>query len=866
MTTSTRARTTLMWAFSPLLLLAALVLSVVAVDGDTPPSGEQARHHGQHDESGAHGHSAESDDHPPRARGQSAERDLLQVADLIGLRLQTVDGEAVNLGLGSGARPVAVVFLDDGCTISRRYVPRLNELGEAASEAGVELYAAISNPAITWQEARAFRDEFRLAIPLLFDFNGEVAHQLKPEVVPSAFVVDLAGRVVYSGRIDDRFPSLTKVRNTIRSHDLLRAIEGVGGDQPVEPRHTVAVGCYFRPWPEPEAKPTYRDHIAPILNANCAQCHSQGGVAPFALDSYDSARRWSRMAAAVTRAGLMPPWHAVRGQGHFREERFLTSRQLDLLEAWDQAGAPRGESAKELPAPTFETSEWPLGEPDLVLTMADTYEVPADGADIYRYFVLPLGLLRDQVVVAMDFQPGDPSVVHHCNFFVDYSGRAREFDSRDPEPGFSVFGTGGFMSYDGANALGAWAPGVGPYRLPEGRGFDLPRGGDVVLEVHYHPTGKAARDQSSIAFYFAKGPVKRGVSGLMVGTLDVEVPAGDAAYWRKVSMDVPADMQLVDIAPHMHYLGREARVLAVLPNGIERPLLHVDDWDLRWQGIYTYRSPVDIPAGSRIEASFRFDNSRQNPANPNSPPKTAKWGWGSDEEMAEIYLTIISDDPQATAELHRAARRSWTRSADPEAAAPQDRSARQWLDLLLQKDPWSATGEQVLEEFLTSPQFTETLDLTRREAKRKKNPDLYALEGVLLSLASYYGEGAAEQWRLGEAADAALSRALRADRRHGGALLARAMLYAESGDDALARRSEGWFQRLLDPAKSDPSEAQRATAFQALGKLYENLGEAAKAARTWHRGHCQFPQHEALRRLSEEAGIEGPVSCGEESR
>ncbi|MEM7350084.1 MAG: redoxin domain-containing protein [Acidobacteriota bacterium] len=607
--------------------------------------------------------------HPSSPSGPA----VLESTNLIGLRIPTTDGEIVRLGLENGARPVALIFVNDGCTISRRYVPRLNELAVRAEELGVDLYAVVSDPAITPRAARAFRDEYQLEPPLLFDSNGELARQLLPEIVPSAFVVDLAGRVTYRGRIDDRFPSLTRIRHGVRSHDLLRAVEAVAAGKVEAPIRTQAVGCVFSGWSERQDAPTYAANIAPILNANCVECHRSGGVAPFALDTFEDAKRWSPMISDMTRLGLMPPWRAERGFGNFREERFLSEHQIDLLERWDRSGTLRGDSEQQLPAPRFESSTWELGPPDLVLTMPAAYEVPADGQDIYRYFVLPMELERDAVVVAMDFKPGDPTVVHHCNYFVDYSGRARKLDRKDAEEGFSVFGTGGFMSYDGANALGAWAPGVAPYQLPEGRGFDLPRGGDIVLEVHYHLTGKATRDQSSVAFYFAKGPVKRGVSGLFVGTQDVDIPAGDSDYWREVTMDVTGDMRLVDIAPHMHYLGRESRVTAVLPDGVELPLLHVTDWDLRWQGIYTYRQPVEIPAGSTLTARFRFDNSAANPANPSSPAKRVGWGWGSDEEMAELYLTVIPEDGAAEARLQRAARASWIRSASP--ASPREATA-----------------------------------------------------------------------------------------------------------------------------------------------------------------------------------------------
>ena len=480
--------------------------------------------------------------------------------------------------------------------------------------------------------------------------------------------------------------------------------------------------------------------------------------------------------------------------------------------------------------------------------MSEEFDVPASGDDIYRYFVLPMEMARDRVVVAMEFRPGNPEVVHHSNFFVDYTGRGRKMDRDDPEPGFSVFGTGGFMSYDGDGALGAWAPGVGAYRLPEGRGFDLPRGGDLVLEIHYHLTGKAGSDRSSFAFYFADQPVKRGVTGLFIGTQEVDIPAGDRDYWRRVSMELPADMQLVDIGPHMHYLGRESIVTATLPDGEELPLLHVDDWDLRWQGTYTYSEPVELPAGTTVEGLFRFDNSTGNSSNPSSPPRRVKWGWGSDEEMAELYLTVISADRKAEAALHRAAAQSWMRSSDPEAPKVADLAPAGWLERLLETDLWSAEGEEMLTQLASTESFEAVVDLALTEGERgSRRVAASTTAGVLLSIAAMYGGSEAEVWRLANQADEAFGRALRADRRNGSALLGRATLYAESGDPQLIQQGVRLLRRLVDEDATDTTAAQLAYGYRTLGESLEDLGRQEEASAVWDEGHRRVPDDPELR-------------------
>ena len=199
----------------------------------------------------------------------------------------------------------------------------------------------------------------------------------------------------------------------------------------------------------------------------------------------------------------MPPWRADPDHGRFRDERFLSNRQIALITAWAEAGGPEGEVRELPPRQTFDGPGWPLGEPDLIVAMPESFEVPATGDDIYRYFVIPSELVEDKVVVGVDFRPGAPSVVHHANFFIDYMGRGRKKDAEDPKPGFSVFGTGGFMDYDGSEeggfGIGGWAPGADPYALAPGLGMYLPKGGDFVFEVHYHLSGEATRDRSQMA-------------------------------------------------------------------------------------------------------------------------------------------------------------------------------------------------------------------------------------------------------------------------------------------------------------------------------------------------------------------------------
>ena len=587
-------------------------------------------------------------------------------AQIIGARFLDVDGNIRKLGDENGAGPAALIFVDHECPISARYLGELNGFAAAADKAGIDFYAVISSPRRTWQDAAKLRDDYGLTFPVLLDPSGDLAARLGPVTMAEAFVIDERDRMIYRGRIDDRFAGIGQLRRVIRHHDLLDVFK-VAHDPEAKPRATAPIGCYFEAWKKTvERKVTYTRDIEPILAANCVECHQAGGVAPFPLQSYDDSAFRSGMLEYMTEEGLMPPWRPVPRFGRFRDERYLSATQIALFAAWAENDDAEGIAEDRSPPVKLPDPGWRHGKPDLVLKMTEPFNVPATGDDVYRYFVIPSGLIEDKTVVAIDFRPGDPAVVHHANFFVDYDGRARREDAKDAEPGFSVFGTGEFMSYDNTDAnafgIGGWAPGGEPYRLPDGVGLWLPKGGDIVIEIHYKLNGKATSDQSQIGLYFAREPAREYIDGLLVGTQELEIPAGEKNYVRHVSMDVPVGFRLVDVMPHMHYIGSKARMAVTFPDGRRQSIFGIEDWDLRWQNNYALRTPLHIPAGSRIDYWFVWDNSDENHDNPFDPPQRIGWGWKSEDEMAEVWLGVIPDDPNRRRELIDAAAATWLRA------------------------------------------------------------------------------------------------------------------------------------------------------------------------------------------------------------
>ena len=618
---------------------------------------------------------------PASSVGEASTLEVGAMARVVGLRCVDLDGGVHRLGLGTGiateSRALSLVFLDPGCPIAQKMGPRLNELADEAAERGVTFLGVLSDPALGRGAARTFRDEAELRFPVLLDVTGELAARLAPTHVPEAFVVDETDRLLYRGRIDNRFEAVGKQRAQVTSNDLQDALRGVAAGT-LEPRATEPVGCVFEAWDgDVEQEITYTQHVAPILAANCVDCHRTGDVGPMVLDDYESVKRRAKMVAQVTRSRSMPPWFAETEAGHFRDERKLSRREIAMLETWAKSGAPEGDPADRLPARDYESTRWRLGTPDLLIEMPESYDVPAGGDDIYRYFVIPNEELEGRHITAIDFRPGDPSVVHHCIAYHDLTGVAALIDEHTPEPGFAAFGrdrgpNGERFDPSGLNTttqIAGWAPGTQPYVLPAGVGQPLQGGGHFVLEIHYHPTGQAATDRSALALYLAdegEPAIEREAAGLVIGTQNVEIEPGDDYYMRHVWMEVPADMDVIDVSPHMHYLGKEVEVVATLPDGDEKPLIRIEDWDFRWQGAYFYTAPVTLPAGSRIDAYFRFDNSADNPFNPSNPPIRVSEGWRTTDEMCLFYFTVVPHAQEDIDSIYGAMFQSFRRSGAPE--------------------------------------------------------------------------------------------------------------------------------------------------------------------------------------------------------
>lgn len=400
---------------------------------------------------------------------------------------------------------------------------------------------------------------------------------------------------------------------------------------------------------------TFTENVAPIIFHNCTRCHRPGEAAPFSLMTYADVAKRGRMIAAVTRSGYMPPWKAEPGSYPFRDEQRLAPEQVDVIQTWVAAGMPEGDPAKLPPLTEFPRG-WQLGQPDLVVELPTGYKVPASGPDIFRNFVIPLHLREDKWLRAIELRPSARAVVHHVLFFADSTGAAMRADEADPEPGFTGMRRGVLTS-----ALGGWAVGQQPHLYPEGIAMPLSKDSDLVLQYHFHPTGKPETEKTTIGLYFAEKAPERRLAAIQLPVFfsyfaGLDIPAGEKDFRLRDSFVLPVDVEAVSVGAHAHYLGKELKMTATLPDGSEKVLLWIKDWDFAWQDRYYFRDLVALPKATRLSAEIRWDNSADNPRNPSNPPVRVRWGEESTDEMGSMSLQVLPRRQADLTQLERAYR------------------------------------------------------------------------------------------------------------------------------------------------------------------------------------------------------------------
>jgi tetratricopeptide (TPR) repeat protein len=390
------------------------------------------------------------------------------------------------------------------------------------------------------------------------------------------------------------------------------------------------------------ASPTYVTDIAPIVQQHCVSCHRPGQAAPFSLTSYADVRARAQLIRAAVASRFMPPWRPEPEPHEFIGQRGLSPEEVRSIEQWVAQGMPEGDpaAAQSVADPPH---GWRLGEPDLVIALREPYSLGADGPDELRNFVVPIPIGSRRFVRGIEFRPSNPRVVHHATMRVDQTRSSRRLDEEDPRPGYA-----GILAPDARYPDGhflAWTPGQLRPLAEDGLAWRLEPDSDLVLQLHLQPSGRTEPVDAEIGFYFTDRPPDRHPSILRLSRQNLEIRAGERAYVVEDRYRLPVDVELRELQPHAHLLARRFECLVELPDGSTRPLIRIADWDFKWQDVYRLKSPMRLPAGATLVMRVAFDNSTHNIRNPFVPPRRVFWGQNTSDEMADLWIQVLTASP-----------------------------------------------------------------------------------------------------------------------------------------------------------------------------------------------------------------------------
>ncbi len=544
--------------------------------------------------------------------------------------LPDANGKSVTpLGV-DGQKGLIVIFIGTQCPINNGYMPRLAEIYQEYKDKGIGFVAINSNQQDSADDVAAHAKTHLIPFPVLKDEKNSVANRFEAKRTPEAFLLDAKGKVLYRGRIDDQIGIGFK-RPTPTRRDLNEAINEFLAGKPVSVPSTEVVGCLISRLNERE-KPvapetiTYTGQAAAILNRRCVECHQPGQIAPMSLTNWRSASAWAGSMEEAVKDNRMPPWHAGPGFGPFSNDRRLTDEERRTLLLWIEQGCVRGDG--DPPKGREFVDGWTIGKPDVVLEMDRPHDVPAKAGRSgipYLYFTTETKFDEDKWIQAAQVRPGAREVVHHVIVYVLKPGERR------------VGGEDGI----GNGFLVSFTPGDKPLLCPPGFAKKIPKGSRLVFQMHYTPNGRAMTDRTSVGLVFAKEPVQE-VKTRSIATRRFAIPPGDDNYRVESATVFREDAKLLTLSPHMHLRGKDFEFRAIFPDGKKQTLLSVPHFDFNWQTVYRLATPLDLPAGTRIECTAHFDNSEKNLNNPD-PAKRVTWG---DQTWEEMMIGFVDYVPQ----------------------------------------------------------------------------------------------------------------------------------------------------------------------------------------------------------------------------
>lgn len=389
----------------------------------------------------------------------------------------------------------------------------------------------------------------------------------------------------------------------------------------------------------PAGSLTFNRDVAPIVFARCAVCHRPGEAGPFSLLEYADCRGHASQIADVVRRRIMPPWLPDSHSVNYTGQRVLSDTEIGLISQWAAEGAAEGDPSDLPPRPEW-VAGWQLGRPDLIVEFPQPFILPAGGGDVFRNFVIPISVPEKKYVRAVEIRPGNPRTVHHGVLLIDSTAESRRLDQADPEPGFGGMIYGPSAHSPDGHFIG-WTPGKMPFQAPADMAWELEPGTDFVLQLHLIPGGKPESVDASIGLFFSDRPPSKRPLMLRIGSLTIDIPAGDADYRIREQFRLPVDVDVLSVYPHAHYLGRRMQGDIVHPDGTRQPLIRIHEWDFNWQDEYRFPTPIPVRKGASLSMEFSYDNSAENIRNPSHPPRRVTFGPQSSDEMGDLWVQVL---------------------------------------------------------------------------------------------------------------------------------------------------------------------------------------------------------------------------------
>ena len=552
-----------------------------------------------------------------------------RVADL---ELAGLDGAKRRLSDVAPRKPLVLALASSSCPISRKLAPSLARLEDACRARGVAFAYLAPIGTDSADDLAALAKEHGFDGPLAR--GPEAIRALGALTTTDCFLLDAARTLVYRGAVDDQY-GLGYSLDAPRATYLVDAVDALLSGRDLAVAATWAPGCALETAPvrAPAVAVTYHGRISRIVQRACLECHRKGGLGPFPLESAKDLAAHKGMIKKVVESGAMPPWFAApprEGEASpWANDRALSaSEKADLL-AWLAGDLAEGDAAEAPTSKSFPT-DWRIGKPDVVFELPREVEVKAEGTMGYVNLEIPTNFAEDRWVKAIEIRPTAPEVVHHVLVWAKEGARkGRRLE--DPLAYFAVY-----------------VPGQSTAEYPDGFGRPVPAGARLKFQMHYTPNGKATTDRTKIGLIFTKEVPRYRVRTASIANPLLKIPAEAEDHAEKARIPVPLEVEVLSYFPHMHLRGKSIGYELVTRDGKREPLLEIPRYDFNWQLSYRYAERRRLPAGSSIEVTGRFDNSRNNPANPDSS-KEVRWGEQTHEEMLIGFVEFIvpAENPAA---------------------------------------------------------------------------------------------------------------------------------------------------------------------------------------------------------------------------